>query len=80
MDVILEVLQATAEKDHQNWVLWAEHNALVLNLAFAFPYSRYDAAGRAIIMYGNPEMTAKGHVNGEARRPRTADAANHLRG
>ena len=77
VDVILDVLVATAGRDHQDWVLWAEQNALVLNPAFTFPYERYDAAGRAIIMYGNPEMTAAGHVNGEARQSR-ADAANPL--
>ncbi len=78
VDVILEVLQATAGQDHQDWVLWAEQNALVLNPAFAFPYSRYNAAGRAIVMYGNPETTAAGHVNGEACQPRTAKAPGRM--
>ena len=64
MDIILEVLAATRGKQHLDWVLWAEQNALVLNPAFTFPYSRYDAAGSAIIMYGNPDTTAAGHVNG----------------
>ena len=46
------------------WILWVEQNALVLNPAFTFPYSRYNAAGHSIIMYGNPETTWAGHVNG----------------
>ncbi len=66
MDIILEVLAATKGKPHLDWVLWAEQNALVLNPAFAFPYSRYDAAGSAIVMYGNPDTTTGGHVNGAA--------------
>ena len=36
----------------------------MLNPAFTFPYSRYDAAGAAVVMYGDPDMTAAGHVNG----------------
>ena len=64
VDLILEVLGQSRPKAELEWILWAEQNALVLNPAFTFPFSRYSAAGHAIIMYGNPDSTAAGHVNG----------------
>lgn len=64
VDVILEVLEATAGKERLDWVLWAEQNALVLNPAYTFPFSKYTGAGHSIVMYGNPEDAVAGNVNG----------------
>ena len=64
MDVILGVLESTATKGEREWVLWAEQNALVLNPAYTFPFSKYTDAGHSIVMYGNPDDAAAGRVNG----------------
>ncbi len=37
----------------------------ILNPAYSLPLSRYERGGHQIIIYGNPELTTEGHVNGE---------------
>lgn len=64
MDIILEVLEGSAGKEQSDWILWAEQNALVLNPAFTFPFSKYTEAGHSIVMYGNPDDALAGSVNG----------------
>lgn len=76
MDVILEVLEETAAKERLDWVLWAEQNALVLNPAYTFPFSKYTEAGHSIVMYGNPDDAVAGNVNGA--HPRAARGPGHL--
>ena len=63
VDVILEVLGQTVAQ-HSEWVLWVEQNALVLNPAYTFPFSKYMDAGHSIVMYGNPDDAISGSVNG----------------
>ena len=58
------MLEQTAAKEHSEWVLWAEQNALVLNPAYTFPFSGYMDAGHRIVMYGNPDDAILGSVNG----------------
>ena len=64
VDVILEVLAQTAHKERLDWVMWAEQNAVVLNPAYTFPFSKYTDAGHSIVMYGNPDDAVAGSVKG----------------
>lgn len=43
--------------------------AQILNPAYSLPLSRYEREGHQIVMYGNPDMTLEGHVNGACPPP-----------